>query len=84
MSQRTVTYPHQPDTGVRALCPETLRRNTGGVGDGVITAVHIYGDDLPVVIGFDLRSDVPFVYILAQSGDLISGASWRIHFDDLL
>ena len=31
---------------------------------------HVYGDDLPVVVGLDLRPDVPLIYLVAQVGDL--------------
>ena len=84
MPQRLVSDTHQPDTGVRALCPETLRRDTGGVGEGVVAAVHVDGDDLPAVVSFDQGPNIPLVYRLAKAGGFFFRASWRGYNHDSL
>ena len=84
MPQRLVSDTHQPDIGVRALCPETLCRNTGGVGEGVVAAVHVDGDDLPAVVSFDQGPNIPLVYLLAKAGGFFFRASWRGNYRDSL
>ena len=84
MPQRPVSDTHQPDTGVRALCPETLRRDASGIGEGIVAAVHVNGDDLPAVVSFDQGPNVPLVYLLAKAGSLYFRASWRGYYHDSL
>ena len=84
MPQRPVSETHQPDTGVRPLCPETLRRDTGCVGEGVVAAVNVDGNDLTAVVGFDQGPNFPLVYLLAKAGGFFFRASWRGNYHDSL
>ena len=80
MPQRPVSDTHQPDSGVLALFPETLRRDTGGVGEGVVAAVHVDGDDLSAVIGVDQGPDTPLEFNLEGSSPAGVGINDRIDF----
>jgi hypothetical protein len=62
---------HQDVNGLRAQCPQTVQRGNLAVGNGPVPRLHVNGDVLSEVVGFDLRTDVPLVYLLAQAGDLI-------------
>ena len=76
--QRSVPDPEQPDVNsVRALRPQAVRRNNHVIANGPAPCINIYGDYLSLMIGFDLGPDIPFVYLVAQAGGLITGAGWR-------
>ena len=47
-------------------------------GDGIVPAVHVYSDDLPVVVGLDPPPDVSLVYLVAQAGGLFYREGWPI------
>ena len=76
MPQRLVSDSHQPDTGVRALFPQTLRRAAGSVGDGVAPAIDVDGDDLSMMIRFDLGPYVPLVNLVAEASRLFKGPAY--------
>ena len=52
---------------------QTLPCVDHAVGDGPVPTFHVDGDDLSVVVGFDLPPDFPLVYILAEAGRLFTG-----------
>ena len=71
---RPVPDPEQPDiNSVRALRTQTVRRGNHVVANGPAVAVHVDGDDLSVVVCFDLVPDVALVDLVAQAGNLIRG-----------
>ena len=59
------------------LDPEAVRRGNHVVANGPVAALHVNGNDLPVVVGFNLVTDVPLVYFVAKAGRLLSGTAWR-------
>ena len=74
--QRPVPDPEQPDiNGVRALRPQAVPRGNHVVANGPAPTVHVYGDDLSAIIGFDLLPDVPLIYLVAEAGRLFAGAA---------
>ena len=73
--QRPVPDPEQPDINrVRALRTQTVRRGNHVVANGPAVAVRVDGDDLSVVVCFDLVPDVALVDLVAQAGNLIPRA----------
>ena len=76
--QRPVPDPEQPDiNSVRALRTQTVRRGNHVVANGPAVAVRVDGDDLSVVVCFDLVPDVALLDVVAQAGNLIPRAGWR-------
>ena len=73
LMQCPVSNPEQPDVNsVRALRPQTLCCRPKVVGDGPTSAVNVDGDILSVVVRFNLRTDVPLIYLVAQAGSLFA------------
>ena len=62
--------PHSPGKGVRTLLAQALRRDNDVFADGVVPAVHVYGDDLTVMGLFDQVPDVSLVYLVTEAGRL--------------
>ena len=62
-----MSYPHQPAIGVRALGAEAVRRGKDAIGDGVVPAFHVDGDELPMMVSLDEMSDVSLINLIAEA-----------------
>ena len=69
-AQRRVPHPHYPNIKGRTPFSQGVRCGEGGVGDGIVPAVHVNSDDFPMMVGFDPLPDVSLVYLVAQPGRL--------------
>ena len=63
--------------GVRVLVPQALRGNNGILAERIASALYVNGNDLSHVNGLDLRTDISFVNLLAQAGDLFFWTGWE-------
>ena len=80
MPQRRISHPLAQDVDrARELHPQAFRGVNHIAPNRPIAGIHVNGDDLSVVGIFDLPTNVSFVYLLAQAGDLRYRAGWRIH-----
>ncbi len=68
---------HRAVPGARAQFTQAVHRSNLAVGDRPASAVHVYGVDFPVVVGFDPTADVPLVQNLAEAGRIFA---WRCLF----
>ena len=72
--------PHQPDLGVGLSVPQGLRCGNGILAEGVASAVHVDGDNLPMVVRLNKMADVPLVDLFPKAGCLLTDpARWRRH-----
>jgi len=64
---------HTPDFGVRVLGKQALRCGKGIVGDDILSAVYVDGDDFPPMASLDLAANLSFVKGVAEPGGLFGG-----------
>ena len=75
--QRAISNPEQPDiNSIRALCPQAVCCGQKVGSGGPASTAYVNGDILPMVVGLDLRADVPLIYLVAEPGDLLLWAGW--------
>ena len=71
-AQRPVPHPLAQDIdGPWAHLPQAVHGDNLTVCDYPPAAVYVDGNDLPVVVGFDLPADVPLVQLLTKAGGLL-------------
>ncbi len=76
--QRPVTDAKQPDIDRAGLLgPKALRGVAQLVGGGSAPGVHVDGDVLAVVVGFDRGANVALVDLVAETGGLLCRAAGR-------
>ena len=69
--QRPVPDAQAPDVmGSRVLDPEAVRGGNHIVADGPGATLDVDGHDFAVVVGLDLRTNLPLVYRVTQAGRL--------------
>ena len=75
-----MSNPQQPDVnGIWALRPQAISCGNDSVADCPAAAVDVDGDDLSVVVGFDLAADVMLVDLIAEASDFLGGPASICH-----
>ena len=76
--ERPISDPEQPDVNsARALCPQLVRRGNDVVANSPTAALNVDSDNVASMIRLDLRTNVPLVYFVAETGRLFAGAAWQ-------
>src|SRR5437867_557193 len=71
--------PHKPDLSVRMLGEQQIRSFDRILGHLISASFDINRHNLPLVTGFELRTDALLIDFLTPPGELLGAVSWLRH-----